>query len=126
MPDIFACRECHAVYTISRRQQPPTSPSRCEICDSTFPPMELGEWLLYQQAEPECTVQAWLTGAPGIEPPICRDRQPKASDQALEVEDKSEANGNKVLTMLTGGVRKFAALIGPDQKTPDPIGGKIL
>jgi len=62
MPDIFACRECHAVYTISRQQQPPAAPSRCEICDSTFPPMELGEWLLYQQAESECNVQAWPHG----------------------------------------------------------------
>jgi hypothetical protein len=111
MSDIFACRDCHAVYSIVRLQKPPTAPSRCEVCGSQFPPMELGEWLAYQHAEPQWTVQAWLTGAPGIDEAITRDDQSNGSDQAVEVE---EAGGNKVLTMLTGGVRKFAALIAHD------------
>jgi hypothetical protein len=114
MSDIFACRECHAVYTISRQQQPPTAPSRCEICGSTFPPMELGEWLLYQHAEPEWNVQAWLTGAPDVEAPTGRDDPGKGSGQAVKLEDQSAANGNKVLAMLTGRVRKFAGLTAHD------------
>ena len=75
--------------------------------------MELGEWLVYQHAEREWNVQAWLTGAPGIEAPI-GDHPPKASDHAGEVEDQSAATTNKVLARLTGGVRKFAALIAQD------------
>ena len=114
MPDIFACRECHAVYTISRQQQPPTAPSGCEICGSTFPPMELGEWLVYQQAEPKGNVQAWLTGTPGTEAPIGRDHQPKGSDQTIELEDQSAASGNRVFAMLTGRVRKIAGLMAHD------------
>src|SRR5262249_35929121 len=114
MSDIFACRECHAVYSISRQQQPPAAPLGCEICGSTFPPMELGEWLVYQQAEPKWNVQAWLTGAPGVEAPIVSDHQPKGSDHAVEVEDQSAASGNKVLAMLTGPMRQFAGLIAHD------------
>jgi hypothetical protein len=114
MSDIFACRDCHAVYSIVRLQKPPTAPSRCEVCGSQFPPMELGEWLAYQHAEPEWTVQTWLTGAPNIDAANTQGDESNGLDQAVEVQDQTAAGGNKVLTMLTGGVCKFAALIAHD------------
>jgi hypothetical protein len=83
MPDIFACRECRAVYTIIRLLEPPTAPPRCEVCGSYFPPRELGEWLAYQRAEPEWNVKAWLTDTQHVEPHLSRDDQPENSDQPL-------------------------------------------
>jgi hypothetical protein len=125
MPDIFACRECRAVYTIIRLLEPPAAPPHCEVCGSKFPPRELGEWLAYQHAEPEWNVKAWLTDtqhvesqltdAQHVESHMSQDDQPENSDQPL-VDDEGQPAviRTKVLTTLTGGVRKIAALITRD------------
>ena len=110
MLDIFACRECHAIYTICRLPQPPTAQPCCQFCGSKFPPSELGEWLAYQHAEPEWTVKAWLTGA--AEENVSQPDNPSNnSDQAIELADQTAATGPKTLTTLSSGVRKFAALL---------------
>ena len=54
------------IYFITRLPQSPNAPSACEVCGSKFPPCELGEWLTYQRAEPEWTVNEWLTSAPEV------------------------------------------------------------
>lgn len=49
MPDLFACRKCNAIYSITRRSQPPDKPPACEACGEKFPPSELGDWLVYER-----------------------------------------------------------------------------
>jgi hypothetical protein len=135
MSDIFACGECRAVYTIIRLLEPPIAPPHCEVCGNKFPPRELGEWLAYQHAEPEWNVKAWLTDtqhvesqltdaqhvesqltdAQHVESHMSQDDQPENSDQPLvDHEDQPAVIRTKVLTTLTGGVRKIAALITRD------------
>ena len=125
MSDIFACRECRAVYTIIRLLEPPTAPPQCEVCGSKFPPRELGEWLAYQHAEPEWNVKAWLadtqhvesqlTDTQHVESHMSQDDQPENSDPPLvDDEDQPAVIRTKVLTTLTGRVRKIAALITRD------------
>jgi hypothetical protein len=60
MQDLFACRDCHAIYAITRVRQAPISPPFCQNCSCKFPPSELGDWLVYERAEPEWAVDAWL------------------------------------------------------------------
>jgi hypothetical protein len=66
MRDIFACRECQSIYEITRVSQPPVLTPFCRNCGCKFPPSELGDWLAYERAEPEWTVDAWLRGAPEV------------------------------------------------------------
>ncbi|HEV2625251.1 MAG TPA: hypothetical protein VGV62_09060 [Xanthobacteraceae bacterium] len=66
MRDIFACRECQSIYEITRVSEPPVLAPFCRNCGCKFPPSELGDWLAYERAEPEWTVDAWLRGAPEI------------------------------------------------------------
>ena len=73
MRDIFACRECQSIYEITRVSQPPVLPPFCRNCGCKFPPSELGDWLAYERAEPEWTVDAWLRGAPEIPPHVRYD-----------------------------------------------------
>jgi hypothetical protein len=113
MSDIFACRECRAVYTITRLPEPPTAPPHCEVCGSKFPPRELGEWLAYQHAEPEWNVKAWLTDIQHIESDVNPDDQPENSS-LLTTAGQSAVVRAKAFTTLTGGVRKIAALITRD------------
>jgi hypothetical protein len=49
MPELFACLECRATYTIKRRRglQPSNAPV-CVACKKEFPPSELGDWLIYE------------------------------------------------------------------------------
>jgi len=62
MQDLFACRQCHAIYAIKRRQEPPLLLPFCKVCGHKLPPSELGDWFAYERAEPEWTVDAWLRG----------------------------------------------------------------
>jgi hypothetical protein len=62
MRDIFACNKCNSIYEITRLQQRPALPPRCEVCFASFPPSELGDWLAYGRAEPELSVGEWLGG----------------------------------------------------------------
>jgi hypothetical protein len=66
MRDIFACHECQSIYEITRVSQPPVPTPFCRNCGCKFPPSELGDWLAYERAEPEWTVDAWLRGAPEV------------------------------------------------------------
>jgi hypothetical protein len=52
------------LYTIIAFIRPfqPAVPPRCQVCFASFPTSELGEWLVYERAEPEWTVSEWLTG----------------------------------------------------------------
>jgi len=79
MVDLFACRKCHAVYALTRHQQPSNVAPFCKVCGNEFPPKELGEWLTYERADPEETVNQWLTSAPtapetSVTPPSSRLR----------------------------------------------------
>ena len=60
MRDIFACSKCLSIYEITRLQQKPVLPPRCQVCFDSFPPSELGDWLAYERAEPEWTLGEWL------------------------------------------------------------------
>jgi hypothetical protein len=62
MRDIFACNKCNSIYEITRLQQQPALPPRCQVCFASFPPSELGDWLAYERAEPEWSVGEWLGG----------------------------------------------------------------
>jgi hypothetical protein len=64
MRDIFACSKCQSIYEITRLQQKPFLPPRCQVCFANFPPSELGDWLGYERAEPEWGVAEWLSGQP--------------------------------------------------------------
>jgi hypothetical protein len=90
--DLFACRECRAIYVITRLPQSPNAPSSCEVCGSKFPPCELGEWLTYQRAEPEWTVNEWLTGGPEVQENVGQpDGLSSDGHQAVvEVEDQPQ------------------------------------
>jgi hypothetical protein len=66
MRDIFACRECQSIYEITRVSEPPVLTQFCRNCGCKFPPSELGDWLAYERAEPEWSVDAWLRGAPEV------------------------------------------------------------
>jgi hypothetical protein len=74
MRDIFACRECQSIYEITRVSEPPVLTQFCRNCGCKFPPSELGDWLAYERAEPEWTVDAWLRGAPEIPPHVSCDK----------------------------------------------------
>jgi hypothetical protein len=62
MHDVFACAKCHSIYEITRLTEKPVLPPRCQVCFVSFPPSELGDWLVYERAEPEWNVAEWLTG----------------------------------------------------------------
>jgi hypothetical protein len=62
MRDVFACTKCNSIYEITRLQQHPALPPRCQVCFASFPPSELGDWLAYERAEPEWSVGEWLGG----------------------------------------------------------------
>src|SRR5690242_14192835 len=62
MRDVFACTKCHSIYEITRLQQQPVLPPRCQVCFASFPPSELSDWLAFERAEPEWTVGEWLAG----------------------------------------------------------------
>jgi hypothetical protein len=62
MRDIFACNKCNSIYEITRLQQQPAAPPRCQVCFASLPPSELGGWLAYERAEPEWSVGEWLGG----------------------------------------------------------------
>jgi hypothetical protein len=64
MRDVFACTKCNSIYEITRLQEKPILPPRCQVCFAGFPPSELGDWLVYERAEPEWSVAEWLTGKP--------------------------------------------------------------
>jgi hypothetical protein len=74
MRDIFACRECQSIYEITRVSEPPVLTQFCRNCGCKFPPSELGDWLAYERAEPEWTVDAWLRGAPEIPSHVSYDK----------------------------------------------------
>ena len=57
--DLFACRQCHAIYAITRLRQPPISAPSCMNCGNKFPPSELGDWLAYERVESESIVDEW-------------------------------------------------------------------
>jgi hypothetical protein len=57
MRDILACNKCNSIYEITRLQQQPALPPRCEVCFASFPPSELGDWVAYGRAKRE-----WLGG----------------------------------------------------------------
>jgi hypothetical protein len=58
--DLFACRECNALYAIHHKKAPPTTLPRCEVCRTEFPSTELGEWLDYEKLDAEQRVKDWL------------------------------------------------------------------
>jgi hypothetical protein len=60
MRDIFSCLQCHSIYEITRLPEKPVLPPRCQVCTASFPPSELGDWLIYERAEPEWRVAEWL------------------------------------------------------------------
>jgi hypothetical protein len=49
MRDLFACRKCNAIYSITRRHAQPEKPPICDACGQDFPPSELGDWLVYER-----------------------------------------------------------------------------
>jgi len=100
MSDLFACRKCHAIYVITRLPQPPNAPPSCEVCGSKFPSCELGEWLTYQRAEPEWTVNEWLTSAPEVQENVGQaDGLSSNGHQAVaEVEDQTAKTVSKGLS----------------------------
>ncbi len=60
MRDVFACTKCNAIHEITRLQQQPILPPRCQVCFASLPPSEMGDWLAYQRAEPEWSLSEWL------------------------------------------------------------------
>jgi hypothetical protein len=73
MRDVFACTKCNSIYEITRLQEKPILPPRCQVCFAGFPPSELGDWLVYERAEPEWSVAEWLTDKPsqfGVPTPL--------------------------------------------------------
>jgi hypothetical protein len=56
MRDIFACNNCNSIYEITRLQQRPAAPPRCQVCFASLPTSELGDWLAYERAEQEWSV----------------------------------------------------------------------
>jgi hypothetical protein len=60
MRDVFACCKCNSIYEITRLRQKPVLPPYCQVCFTSFPPSELGDWLAYERAEPEWSVAEWL------------------------------------------------------------------
>ena len=60
MCDVFACSKCNSIYEIIRRREKPLVPPRCQVCFTNFPPSELGDWLAYERAEPEWSLNEWL------------------------------------------------------------------
>ena len=49
MRDLFACRKCNAIYSITRHQQHPEKPPVCDVCGQDFPPSKLGDELAYER-----------------------------------------------------------------------------
>ena len=48
------------MYQITRLRQKPALLPRCQVCFASFPPSELGDWLVYERAEPEWSIAEWL------------------------------------------------------------------
>jgi hypothetical protein len=88
MQDLFACRECHAIYAITRLRQPPALPPFCRNCGCKLPPAELGDWLAYERAEPEWSVDAWLRGSPQVRNDVYLADRPEKDSPATELASK--------------------------------------
>jgi hypothetical protein len=64
MRDVFACSKCNSIYEITRLPEKPILPPRCQVCFASFPASELGDWLVYERAEPEWSLAEWLGSEP--------------------------------------------------------------
>ena len=111
MQDLFACRECHAIYAISRRLEPPVLPPLCRVCGTKFPPCELGEWLVYHRAEPELNVDEWLRSPPKVPENVSQADDPASkSDRAAAESETKSAEVTAEATPPSDRLRKLAAL----------------
>ena len=81
MRDIFACSKCQSIYEITRLPEKPVLLPRCQVCFAIFPPSELGDWLGYERAEPEWSVNEWLSGQASQFSIPSPDRRPTALPQ---------------------------------------------
>jgi len=87
MPDLFACPKCYSLYAITRRRQHPDAAPHCEVCNSKFPPQELGDWLTYKRAQAEETANEWLASPTNIpESSVIPPAQTFPAAPAIEVE----------------------------------------
>lgn len=132
MVDIFACRKCHAVYALTRHQHPPDLAPFCDVCNSAFPPKELGEWLTYQRAEPEDTVKAWLTSAPNV-PSVPNVQSTPSAPSTANASRTSVALPSARLSGLAGRMRTESLMARiaararqpqPSAEEPEPQGGR--
>jgi hypothetical protein len=105
MRDIFACRECQSIYEITRVSQPPVLTPFCRNCGCKFPPSELGDWLAYERAEPEWTVDAWLRGALEVPHNVRHDEI-----APLELATEQISSARRVSGEYAGGGRSDPAL----------------
>jgi hypothetical protein len=90
MRDVFSCSKCHSIYEITRLQQRPILPPRCQVCFASFPSSELGDWLGYARAEPEWSVAEWL----GVQPsqfsvPSPREAFTKLAQREIQSADRA-------------------------------------
>jgi hypothetical protein len=111
MRDIFACRECQSIYEITRVSEPPVLAPFCRNCGCKFPPSELGDWLAYERAEPEWTVDAWLRGAPEIPHHVSYDQivAPGAFQPSTPV--AAEATMAAQATLPSARLRRLAPFV---------------
>jgi hypothetical protein len=110
MRDLFACRDCHAIYAITRRQQPPHLAPSCSNCGCKFPPNELGDWLTYERAEPEWTVGEWLKSPSQIQSTADQSNNRGPNQSVPEPTSQGEELSVNSL-MPSGRMRKLAALV---------------
>lgn len=106
MRDVFACTKCNSIYEITKRQEKPLVPPRCQVCFAIFPPSELGDWLVYQRAEPELGLAEWL----GVEVsqysvPSPRRAFADLAQREMQTADLALSSNQKLPSF--GGVRSF-------------------
>jgi hypothetical protein len=109
MQDLFACRQCHAIYAITRLTQAPALPPFCRNCGNRFPPTELGDWLAYERAEPEWTLDEWLSSSPQNRSNLCRTNDSTSAPFVGEFAARSEQSIANAMTP-SGRMRELAAV----------------
>jgi hypothetical protein len=110
MQDLFACRQCHAIFAITLVRQAPALPPFCRNCGSRFPPTELGDWLAYERAEPEWTVSEWLRGPPRQQSHVSRTVDSTSGPFVGKPAGRGEAPIANAMTP-SGRIQKLAGFV---------------
>jgi hypothetical protein len=83
------------------------------------PPTELGDWLAYERAEPEWTLDEWLSSPPQNHSDLCRTNDSTSAPFVGEFAARSEQSIANAMTP-SGRMRELAASVPRTSSAPWP------